>query len=70
MAMKKETMAALRMYPKVISQSMSEKTESDTLFQSHGKLALSSGIGNSPSCQSELPKSCVLDVMDGLDTIF
>ncbi|KAF5948076.1 hypothetical protein HYC85_014033 [Camellia sinensis] len=32
--------------------------------------ALSRGTGNSPSWQSKLPKSCVLDVMDGLDTNF
>ncbi|CAL5332142.1 hypothetical protein CsSME_00013527 [Camellia sinensis var. sinensis] len=32
--------------------------------------ALSRSTGNSPSWQSEVPKSCVLDVMDGLDTIF
>ncbi|CAL5343213.1 unnamed protein product [Camellia sinensis] len=32
--------------------------------------ALSRGTGNSTSWQSKLPKSCVLDVMDGLDTNF
>ncbi|GMP68411.1 hypothetical protein CsSME_00028038 [Camellia sinensis var. sinensis] len=32
--------------------------------------ALSRSTRNSPSWQSELPKSCVLEVMDGLDTIF
>ncbi|KAL7261759.1 hypothetical protein ACSBR1_000216 [Camellia fascicularis] len=32
--------------------------------------ALSRSTGSSPSWQSEVPKSCVLDVMDGLDTIF
>ncbi|GMP68404.1 hypothetical protein CsSME_00028032 [Camellia sinensis var. sinensis] len=32
--------------------------------------ALSRSTGNSPSWQLKLPKSCVLDVMDGLDTNF
>ncbi|KAF5948077.1 hypothetical protein HYC85_014034 [Camellia sinensis] len=32
--------------------------------------ALSRSRGNSPIWQSKLPKSCVLDVMDGLDTNF